>query len=238
MCCIASALWKQALRRPSYLWWIIANVLIPIAAHGQLADSVGSLRRGPIKVLVGAEGICKQTPGGRLLMLNSLGQEGNVLISPVSWGSRQPGERQFRRSVISPVSWGSQYNRRDSSLRISANPLLTLAALLSEALIQGESDGGLAFLFELPQIWSNVTIQGPLVPGYLDLSIAQRTDYYLFYRDSRIYTEVSAGLRFYLDNVGGEVRYVWPLSRGYLEDKGGTIGLSLYWAGRDGARAR
>ncbi len=111
--------------------------------------------------------------------------------------------------------------------------ILALPAILAEdsPIWKGQGKGWLLFgLFYLPQALGNLTFQLPLIPRYCYLTVSNRTDYYLFNSPVQIYTEGSVGMRLFAGSFGAEVRYVWPITRGYLEDRRPYIGLNFYLA--------
>ena len=129
-------------------------------------------------------------------------------------------------------SWSFTHGA-DGVIRVSMNPLFTFAALPAVQALphQGGSRAwGLFLLFLVPQVLGNFNIQYPLIPRHCYLTVADRTDYYLFNSPAKIYMEGSVGLRLFVGSIGGEVRWVWPITQGYLENKKPYLGFNLYLA--------
>lgn len=174
--------------------------------------TVGALHAQPIPdstvtiVSVGGEYVNKEAWGGRLF--TSIGGE-YIQVSPFSWSFvRDPASR---------------------AVRLSVNPIFAAPLLVA---LTGEFDLSLPLVLLplLPQLLTNLSFQFPVVHEHLYLAAGQRTDFYLLNDVARIYTEGYVGARLLGGRdipIGLDMRYVWPISQGFLENKRPYLGIGL-----------
>jgi len=168
-------------------------------------------------------------------LVSSIGEE---TLLKEAWGGRVffsfgPDYLQF-----SPFSWSFVHDPRDGRLKCSINPLLTIAALPALRLTNrsysyfkvGHERWLWCLFFLLPQSLTNLSFHLPVVRYAFYLNAGQRTDFYLLNDVARIYTEGYAGMRL----TGGsnfplalDVRYAWPISQGFLENKRPYLGIGV-----------
>jgi len=170
---------------------------------------------------------------GKVVALISVGGE---YLNKEAWGGRIYASGGIDYLQLSPFSWSFVRDPRDGVVKLSMNPLFGTGALLMFGLWGGAHGSGPWFLgvvslaLLVPQVLPNLTVQVPVVPKYLYVAAGQRTDYYLFNDVARIYSEGYVGARLLGGEslpISAEVRYVWPLSRGFLENKKPYIGVGL-----------
>jgi hypothetical protein len=90
---------------------------------------------------------------------------------------------------------------------ISMNPLFTIAGLF------------LSPAFYIPQVFPNLRIQPNLYKECLRGMLGLNTDYFMFYKNSRVYSEAFVGVKISLWKVATGIQFCVPISQGYLRDK-------------------
>jgi len=98
---------------------------------------------------------------------------------------------------------------------ISMNALFTLAGAL------------LNRVFFLPQIIPNIHIQPKLYKEYLQGSFGLNTDYFLFSRPLKIFSECFVGAIFTYKYVSSGISLCIPFSRGYLKERNSYFCLNV-----------
>lgn len=156
-------------------------------------------------------------------------------INKMNWGIRANlsyGTDWIQGSLLSTAL--TRDNAHDIS-RVSTNSLVALPWLAVAATLNPHTGGNpdwllvTGFLLTLPQIVPNLTITAPIITNHFYLGISQRTDYYLLNSPVRVYTESSVVARIFVYRIGAEIRYSFPITKGFLEDKRPYIGGSLNW---------
>jgi len=160
-----------------------------------------------------------------MVSLRSLGGE---FVNKEAWGGRAFGALGSEYLQVSPFSAAVVRDPGSGVLRFSINPLFSLPLL---ATVAAEWDVSIwAVLPLVPQALTNLSVQVPVLGKSLYVTAGQRTDYYLLNDVSRIYTEGYIGARVLGGSalpLSAEVRYVWPVSQGFLENKGPYLGFGL-----------
>ncbi len=114
------------------------------------------------------------------------------------------------------------------AVRCSMNPLFSLALLAAIPTHVSSWRNYLAVL-ALPHLLGNLGLQYPVIRNHLYLTAAERTDYYLFNSPLCVYIEGSLGLAIQWRPVRAAVRFTWPATLGYLENRKPYIGADLSW---------
>ncbi|MFN8366633.1 MAG: hypothetical protein U0Y96_05265 [Candidatus Kapaibacterium sp.] len=131
-----------------------------------------------------------------------------------------------------PISCVLQLSH-DNQLYVSQNTIFSLPYLIFAYLVKNDTAyKSNAFtrvplvILALPQLLGNINFRYPIWYQELYVSVAQKTDYYLFNKISRIHTESQLGLTYSpSDYYSLSLSGVIPLTRGYNLDK--TPRLSL-----------
>jgi hypothetical protein len=131
-------------------------------------------------------------------------------------------DRQYSRGSVEIVNFGNGNDSRTLMLsfasvsvmpdnnkfyHISLNPLFTVAGLL------------LGPAFYIPQVYPNFRIQPNLYKQYIRGMLGLNTDYFMFYKNSKIYSEAFVGIKASYKRAAAGVHCCIPFSRGYLKDK-------------------
>ncbi len=109
-------------------------------------------------------------------------------------------------------------DNENSKYFISSNALFAGAAGLS-MLIFGEKTVSIPMLLLSPILISNIRFSRPIIPNYLDINFQQKTDYFLFYSNSEVYTTTIIGFEGYIHKVGITFSVNYPWSKKYYGDK-------------------
>lgn len=168
-----------------------------------------------------------------------IGTIGVEWVNKEAWGGRLfvAGGPQFLQ--LSPFSWSFVHDPASGKLRFSMNPVFGLGGALLVTMGGNVHNPGpwplavLGIAMLIPQVLPNLTLQLPIVPKHVYLAAGQRTDYYLFNNPIRVYSEVYLGGRLFVGGktgINADVRYVWPISRGFLEDRKPYVGVGLSFA--------
>lgn len=160
---------------------------------------------------------------------------GEEFTNKQSWGLRTYFGYGGDWIQAAPFTVAVTNDKKAQNVKVSANPLVLLPWLGIGATFNPHGGGGpdwllLTFaIMTLPQLLPNLTITAPIIKDHFYLGLSQRTDYYLFNSPAKVYTEASAVARFYLSHLSAEVRWSYPLTQGFLEDKRPYLGGSIYW---------
>jgi hypothetical protein len=107
------------------------------------------------------------------------------------------------------LSFASVSVMRDNNrlYHVSLNPLITIAGLL------------LGPAFYIPQVYPNIRIQPNLYKEHIRGMLGLNTDYFMFYKNSKIYSEAFVGIKASYERASAGVHCCIPISRGYLKNK-------------------
>lgn len=156
-------------------------------------------------------------------------------INKESWGLRTYFGIGSHWIQVAPFTTTVMYDKNTEKMKVSANSLALIPLMGIGATFNPHGGGGpdwllvTCALLTLPQILPNITISAPIIKDHFYLGAGQRTDYYLFNSVSKIYTESSVVARVFVHRIGAEVRWSYPLTQGFLEDKRPYLGASMYW---------
>jgi hypothetical protein len=155
-------------------------------------------------------------------------------INKESWGLRAYFGLGSDWIQVSPFTTTVMYDKNEEKIKVSANSLALIPLMGVGATFNPHGGGGPDWLLvtcailTLPQVLPNITITAPIIKDHFYLGAGQRTDYYLFNSVAKIYTESSAVARVFVHRFGAEIRWSYPLSKGFLEDKRPYLGGSVY----------
>lgn len=172
------------------------------------------------------------SPEGEEVVISLNGIMGLEWVNKDVWGGRFYMGLPVVPILYLPVTTFSlTHSAADGKTRASMNPLFLIPMAIALKSLNGDKGWLYVAILALPELVGNPSLQIPILKGHLFLTASQRTDYYLFSEGSKIYTESALGLRVRIGRLSGEIRYAWPLTKGYLLDKGPYIGASFYFGG-------
>ncbi len=131
-------------------------------------------------------------------------------------------DRQYSRASVEIVNFENGNDSRTLMLsfasisvmpdnsrfyHISLNPIFMIAGLF------------LGPVFYIPQVFPNLRIQPSLYKEYIRGIVGLNTDYFMFYKNSKIYSEAFVGMKLSYKKAAAGVHFCIPFSRGYLKDK-------------------
>jgi hypothetical protein len=107
---------------------------------------------------------------------------------------------------VLPVASISIMPDQSSFYHISMNPFFTIAGLLVNS--------SFYFLQAIP----NIRIKQNLYKEYIHGMLGLNTDYFMFYKVSRIYSEVFIGIKYSFKKIATGIHLCIPFSKGYLNN--------------------
>ena len=119
----------------------------------------------------------------------------------------------------------STITSKDKITRISSNYAIVVFPLMFSALALGNK--GLALLSLYPEMVGNAKIYIPLFTDHVRLGGGLNTDYYLFYKNSVIYSEGIIGVKIKFKKIRIYAEYHYPFNGSYLEKKERYLGFSI-----------
>jgi hypothetical protein len=75
----------------------------------------------------------------------------------------------------------------------------------------------------------NMHLSYELVKEKVRLTLAQRTDFYIFRKDPKIYSDISVGLLVRISSIAFRPNISFPISRGYYKNSEPYIGIDLFY---------
>jgi len=123
-------------------------------------------------------------------------------------------------------SIASTYQKDKKQLKISSNLLFSSMMILSHKIGGSHGISIPIFILYLPQMVGNINYDIYDSP-YFSFKLSQRTDYYFFYKISKIYTESAAGFKIKTRwfHLGFDVKI--PLTKGYGDNKNPFFGINF-----------
>ena len=115
----------------------------------------------------------------------------------------------------------------DSKYRLTSNGLLALSGLAFFSLMESVNEPELAYFILIPYMLTNLGVEYAITPKIFTLNAKINTDYFLFYHDSCIYSELSAGIRLTKYKYQPTIDIRFPILKGYHKNMDPYIFLSL-----------
>lgn len=113
---------------------------------------------------------------------------------------------------FAPFSFSLIQESHNKKVFVASN-ILTLLPAAAPILIIKDSE--LSFILIIPFLISNSNISYPVIPGRMKLNLRQNTDYFFFYKISKVYLETSLGVEFDYNRTGITVSVCMPWNKGY-----------------------
>lgn len=109
---------------------------------------------------------------------------------------------------------------------LSSNGLCGIASFACMPLFKKDKKY-FALILLAPEIIGNVKYYKNVINKNVSLGIGQNTDYYLFYNNTKIFTESLISLRVSTEKVKCYLDYRVPLTKGYMDDRKPYLTLSI-----------
>jgi hypothetical protein len=154
-------------------------------------------------------------------------------INKPNWGLRGVFEIANELKDRSRCDWGFSIpivaitkSDRENEVKIASNYLLMVPAAFALGI---ENDRTLALLLSLPVTLPNLHIFYEIINKSVFLTLAQRTDYYVFRNNSQIYvySEFSFGFKVIILDFSLKPNLSFPISKGYFRDRKPYIGIDI-----------